>query len=79
MKTPLIDLFKLPEDDRITYIIEAVRTGKRVGLLLENEELAPGKIERYIRKVKERMAGVSAEITAGPVANVSLVTFVQGQ
>jgi hypothetical protein len=75
----IVDLFKLPEDERITVIVDCIRTGGRIGILLEDEKLAPGKIERYIRKVKERVVGVSAEITDGPVANVSLVTFIKGK
>lgn len=75
----IVDLFKLPEDERITVIVDYVRTGQRIGILLENETLAPGKIQRYIRKVKERMSSVTAEITDGPVENVCLVTFVRGQ
>lgn len=75
----VVDLFELPEDERITVIVDCVRTGQRIGILLENETLAPGKIQRYIRKVKERMASVTAEITDGPVENVCLVTFVRGQ
>lgn len=74
----MVDLFKLPEDERIRYIVGLILDGGRVGLLLEDEKLAPGKIQRYIEKVKAKMPGVTVKVSDGPVPNVSTVTFVMG-
>lgn len=74
----IADLHKVSEDDRIEIIVDAIKTGGRIGLLLEDEKLAPGKIQRYIEKVKAKISGVTVSVSPGPVANVSTVVFVQG-
>ena len=71
----MIDLFKMSEDERITLIADMILTGNRVPLILEDEKLAPGKIQRYIDKVRLLVPSVKAEVVAGPVENVSTVTF----
>lgn len=71
----MVDLFKVSEDERITIIADMVLTGERIAILLEDEKLAPGKIQRYIGKIRALVPGVKVDIVAGPVANVSTVTF----
>lgn len=74
----VVDMHLVSEDSRITIIVDAIKTGGRIGLLLEDEKLAPGKIQRYIEKVKAQISGVTVTVSPGPVANVSTVVFVQG-
>jgi hypothetical protein len=71
----MVDLFKVPEDERIVIVADRVLAGGRIAILLEDEKLAPGKIERYIGRIRALVPGVKVDIAAGPVANVSTVTF----
>lgn len=64
-----IDLYKLPEDERIKVIGHTVMTHKKIiGVCVDDE---PGKPERYIRKLKEWFPGiVIMDQLKGPVKEV---------
>ena len=51
------DLHRLPEDERIRLIGESAASGQIVGVMLEKDE--PEKIERYVRKIKQRFPTVT--------------------
>ena len=68
------DLHRLPEDERIRLIGEAAASGQIVGVLLEKDE--PEKIERYIRKIKQRFPTVTLlDRTDGPTPSVVTLRF----
>ena len=75
-KTPLgnnsFDTLHMPEDERIEMIAEHARQGS-VAVILE---FGIGKVERYIRKMKERHPDVRlVSRTLGPAPMVETVQF----
>jgi hypothetical protein len=76
MKKPsgFADLASLPEDDRIDIIGRTVvEQGKTVAVCIDDQ---PAKVERYIRKMKERFpTAVVLDQRKGPVAGVVTVKF----
>lgn len=74
--TGYVDLYVLSENDRIRAIGSLASTGQRIGVLLEDEQLCPGKITRYIKKITERYPTVSVLARGkGPVPDVELLEF----
>lgn len=72
--TVMLDLYRLTENERIKLIAAMLKEGP-VPILLESDALAPGKIDRYIRKVRMHCPNAEATRSAGPVDNVETVTF----
>lgn len=64
---PYEDLYLRNEDARIERIGEEIKKGKLVAVLIDNEE---DKIQRYIKKLKERCNAVIVSREDGPVNNV---------
>lgn len=72
-----VDMFRITEDERIKLIVDVLQIKGTVQVMLENEGLDPGKIERYISKVQklEPRGLVSARAINSPVENVDTLTF----
>jgi len=75
-KRPLLDLYTIPEDERIRMIGERARITV-TDIMLEKDEITKGKIARYIRKVTERFpdvkhVGVSSVVE---IPGVAIVRF----
>lgn len=70
------DLHALPENERIKVIGKLALKGERVGVFLEMDALAPGKIDRYIRKVRMVFPRVGV-VGRGPTSalHVECITF----
>lgn len=59
----MVDIHKLPEDDRIKLMGELVMTGETIWVLTDDE---PGKIERYMQKIKHWFPAIKCgEIVRG--------------
>lgn len=75
---PVLDMYTVPEDDRIKMIGECARA-RSVGVLLETDAIAgqKGKIARYIKKVTARFPDVRHVSTKriAEVPNCAMVTF----
>lgn len=71
---PYLDLYNLKEDERIELIRSLCQQGQKVAIMLENEKLAPGKIARYVQKLKEHGV-VELGRADGPVTNVVTISF----
>jgi hypothetical protein len=59
---PFLDMFRLPEDDRIKLIGMQLLDGHRLAVLLDAEgEDGMEKVNRYIQKIKRFCAPVNLE------------------
>lgn len=66
----------LSEDERIKMIGNKALLGQKVAVLLEDDTLEKGKVDRYVRKLAERYPGV--EITfRGPYTKVPGITLIR--
>lgn len=75
-RKPVVDLHKLPESERFRIIGNLAMMRHTVGVMLEDDTIDKGKIDRYIAGVAKLFPRVSVLKRApGPVAGVELITF----
>lgn len=73
---PLIDLYRLSEDERIDMIGKIAMSGKIIGVMVDGDKVDPGKADRYVSKVRAKFPNVrEVERFAGPVKNVTTIKF----
>lgn len=73
---PLFDLHKMPEAERFRMIGNLAMMRHSVGVMLEDDTLEAGKIDRYVEGVAKLFPRVSVLKRApGPVKGVELITF----
>lgn len=73
-----VDLYALEEDERIATIGANVMAGQVIGVLLETDKIAPGKIARYLKKIGERFPEVRLLKQVRYQKNIDLLQFVKG-
>lgn len=76
--TAFADLHKLPEDDRINVIGNAVMKlpiGRLVGIVVDDDKHEPGKADRYLEKLFVRFPDLAVvdRTPDSPIKNVVLV------
>jgi len=52
MKHLYADLCRLPEDNRIAVIVDGLKLGKQVSVIVESEKIEKGKARRYAEKIR---------------------------
>jgi hypothetical protein len=67
----------LTESERIAVIGEMAELGNKVGVMLEMEKIAPGKIKRYVERITQEYPRVMvlSHRDHCPIDNIATLTF----